>query len=91
MEPQASIVQIYAAPDAYTQQFVRDLLLTRGLVVTDIQSGTGLHLLLVDCNDDDRAEWVYEYVMSIGVGAVLLHASNEFTASYRTHEQHEVA
>lgn len=91
MEPLASIVQIYAAPDGYTQRFIRDLLRTRGLVVTDIQSGTGLHLLLVDCENDDRALWVYEYVMSIGVGAVLIHASNESTASYGTQRQHEVA
>lgn len=90
MERLASIVQIYAAPDAYTQRFVGDLLRARGLVVTDIQSGTGLDLLLVDCDDDDRARWVHEYVMSIGVHAVLLHASNEPPAS-DTQDRHEVA
>lgn len=91
MDPLASIVQIYAFPDAYTQRFVEEILRARDLIVTNIQSGTGLHLLLVDCEDDDRAWWVYEFVMSIGVDAVLLHASNESTAAYDTQEPHEFA
>jgi hypothetical protein len=91
MEPLASIVQIYAVPDAYTQQFVGELLRARDLIVTTIQSGSGLHLLLVDSDDDDRARWVHEFVMSIGVDAVLLHASNESTAAYESHAPHEFA
>ena len=91
MEPLASIVQIYAVPDAYTQRFMGDLLRVRDFIVTEIQGGTGLHVLLVDCEDDDRAWWVYDFVMSIGVDAVLLHSSNEPTAAYATQEPHEFA
>lgn len=84
------IVQIYSVADAHSQEFLERLLLRHGLVIATDHNDTHW-FVVVDCDGDDQAWWVFEFVMSIDVGAVLLHASSGRTAALEPQEPHEFA
>lgn len=86
----AWIVQIYSMSDVHSQEFLERLLRHHGLVIATDHNDTDW-FVIVDCAGDDQAWWVFEFVMSIDVGAVLLHASSGRTASLAAHEPHEFA
>ena len=88
MDTHSWTVQIYSMADAHCQAFVARLLRQHDVTVATAENDTD-HFVIVDCEDDDKAWWVFEFVLSIDVEAVLLHASS--AARRRASEPREFA
>lgn len=75
MDTHSWTVQIYSMADAHCQAFVARLLRQHEVTVSTAENDTD-HFVIADCENDDKARWVFEFVMSIDIDAVLLHTSN---------------
>jgi hypothetical protein len=84
-------VQTYSLTDAESQAFVEGLLRGReGMTIATERNDTG-YFVIVDCDSDDRARWVFEFVMTIDVDAVLLHTTSSSPVLSEPHEPYEFA
>lgn len=89
MDTPAWIVQIYSTTDEHTQALLGILLRGRdGLTVATDQNGAD-YFVIAECDNDDRAWWLYEFVMSIDVDAVLLHTTSGSFAPAEPHDPFE--